>query len=161
LMLLAAILYSLHLLVNQRVLYDVPAPTVTFYTLGAMSVTVIAAFLIFSPSLPPANVNWTPLIFLSVITFLSRVTLFFGVKRLGSMQTALLGLGELLVTVILAQVMLDERLQFLQWVGAILIIANLVLVIFDKPTNLKRNGRGFLYWLNPPSVNPVDSPFHD
>ena len=40
-MIIAAILYALHLLVNQRILFDVPAPTVTFYTLLAMSVTVV------------------------------------------------------------------------------------------------------------------------
>jgi drug/metabolite transporter (DMT)-like permease len=160
-MLLAAFLYSLHLLVNQRVLYDVPAPTVTFYTLLAMSFTVTLAFLMIKPGLPSTDFSWTPLIFLSIITFLSRVTLFFGVKHLGVIQTAILGLGELLVTVIISQIFLSERLLLIQWLGAILISINLILVVFDKPTNLKRNGRGFLYWLNPPSVNPLDSPFHD
>ena len=160
-MIIAAILYALHLLVNQRILFDVPAPTVTFYTLLAMSVTVVIAFLIISPALPASHVSWMPLLLLSLITFFSRVTLFFGVKHLGGIQTALLGLGELLVTVSLAQIMLSERLSFVQWIGAFLIITNLILVIFDKPTNSKRNGRGFLYWLNPPFVNPIDSPFHD
>lgn len=160
-MVIAALLYALHLLVNQRVLFEAPAPTVTFYTLLAMSATVLIAFLIFSPHLPSADISWTPLIFLSLITFFSRVTLFFGVKHLGGIQTALLGLGELLVTVILAQVLLAEQLRPVQWLGALFIVVNLLLVIFDKPTNLKRNGRGFLYWLNPPSINPLDTPFHD
>lgn len=160
-MVIAALLFALHLLVNQRVLFEAPAPTVTFYTLLAMSATVLTAFLIFSPHLPSADVSWTPLIFLSLITFFSRVTLFFGVKHLGGIQTALLGLGELLVTVILAQVLLAEQLRPVQWLGALFIVVNLLLVIFDKPTNLKRNGRGFLYWLNPPSINPLDTPFHD
>ena len=40
----AAFLYALHLLINQRVLYEVPAPTVTFYTLLGMSITVLIAF---------------------------------------------------------------------------------------------------------------------
>jgi drug/metabolite transporter (DMT)-like permease len=160
-MLIAAILYSFHLLINQRVLYDVPAPTVTFYTLLAMSLTVLAAFFIFSPTLPPAGVSWAPLIFLSVITFLSRVTLFLGVKHLGGIQTAILGLGELLVTVVIAQIFLAERLVLIQWVGALLVIINLVLVVFDKPTTSIRYGRGFLYWLTPPPVKPYDSTSHD
>src|ERR1041385_1851937 len=33
-MLIAAALYALHLPINQRVLYDVPAPTVTVYKIG-------------------------------------------------------------------------------------------------------------------------------
>ncbi len=110
-MLIAAVLYALHLLVNQRILYDVPSPTVTFYTLASMSVTVIIAFLIFHPTLPGNNVSWTPLILLSLITFISRLTLFLGVKHLGGIQTALLGLGELLVTVVVSQIWLAERLS--------------------------------------------------
>ena len=158
-MLIAAVLYALHLLVNQRILYDVPSPTVTLYTLSSMSVTVVAAFLIFRPAFPAADVSWLPLILLSFITFFSRITLFLGVKHLGGIQTALLGLGELLVTVIVAQVFLFEHLSWVQWVGAVLICLNLIFVIFDKPTSNKRNGRGFLYWLNPPLINPTDAPY--
>ena len=51
LMLGAAALYALHLIINQRVLYEVPAPTVTLYTLLAMSVTVLIGFMI-KPELP-------------------------------------------------------------------------------------------------------------
>jgi len=161
-MLIAAILYSLHLLVNQRVLYEVPAPTVTFYTLLAMSVTVLAAFFIFSPTLPTSDVSWAPLIYLSIITFLSRVTLFLGVKHLGGIQTAILGLGELLVTVVIAQLFLDERLVFIQWIGAFLVILNLGLVVLDKPTASIRYGRGFLFWLSPPPpVKPIDTTHHN
>jgi drug/metabolite transporter (DMT)-like permease len=43
-MLIAAALYALHLPINQRVLYDVPAPTVTVYTLLAMSMIVVPIF---------------------------------------------------------------------------------------------------------------------
>ena len=160
-MLIAAVLYALHLLINQRILYDVPAPTVTFYTLASMSITVIIAFLIFHPTLPENDVSWTPLILLSLITFISRLTLFLGVKHLGGIQTALLGLGELLVTVVVAQIWLAERLSPVQWIGAILICLNLILVILDKPTLRKRKGRGFLYWLNPPTVKPGNAPFHN
>lgn len=160
-MLIAAILYALHLLVNQRILFEVPAPTVTFYTLVSMSITVLIAFLILNPSLPGSEVSWLPLILLSLITFFSRLTLFLGVKHLGGIQTALLGLGELLVTVVVAQIWLAEHLSTVQWIGAVLIGLNLIMVVFDKPTIHKRNGRGFLYWLNPPSVNPGDAPFQN
>ena len=40
-MLGAAALYALHLPINQRVLYEVPAPTVTLYTLIAMTAVVL------------------------------------------------------------------------------------------------------------------------
>ncbi|HEX2696904.1 MAG TPA: DMT family transporter, partial [Anaerolineales bacterium] len=46
-MLGAAALYALHLPINQRVLYEVPAPTVTLYTLLSMSAVVVPAYLLF------------------------------------------------------------------------------------------------------------------
>src|SRR5690349_10770707 len=51
-MLIAAALYALHLPINQRVLYDVPAPTVTVYTLIAMSIIVIPAYFLLDRSWP-------------------------------------------------------------------------------------------------------------
>src|SRR5512135_1548289 len=99
-MLGGAALYALHLPINQRVLYEVPAPTVTLYTLLSMSAVVVPIYLIFDHRFPTANLNWTPLIGLSLMTSLSRLALFLGVKRIGGMQTALLGLAELLVAIL-------------------------------------------------------------
>ncbi len=152
----AAILYALHLIINQRILYEAPAPTVTFYTLLSMSVVVIVAFLIFDRQMPPASISWWPVLAMAGILFLSRITLFLGVKHLGGLQTAILGLGELLTTVILAQIWLNEHLSLWQWVGAGLLALSLFLVGFDKPTNLKRPIKGILAWLNPTRVEPGD-----
>ncbi len=157
----AAALYALHLLINQRVLYDAPAATVTFYTLLAMAFTVIIAFASFKPALPAVDVIWWPLISLGVITFISRLTLFLGVKHLGGIQTALLGLGELLITVGLAITWLGERLTPIQWVGALLICANLLLVAYDRIVPQKRKGKGFLSWLNPRRVRMPEIPLQD
>ncbi|HET7009948.1 MAG TPA: EamA family transporter, partial [Anaerolineales bacterium] len=40
-MLGAGLLYAVHIPINERVLYEVPAPTVTFYTLAAMTLVVV------------------------------------------------------------------------------------------------------------------------
>ena len=160
LMLGSATLYALHLLVNQRVLYEVPAPTVTLYTLLAMTLTVSSAFALFDRNLPAAGTPWWPILGMAAITFLSRITLFLGVKHLGGMQTALLGLGELLVTVLLAQVWLGERMSPLQWVGALFLGASLVLIGFDQPKPQKRSTTGWLAWLNPPTIRPDDLPWN-
>ena len=160
LMLGSATLYALHLLVNQRVLYEVPAPTVTLYTLLAMTLTVSLAFAFFDRNLPVASTPWWPILGMAAITFLSRITLFLGVKHLGGMQTALLGLGELLVTVLLAQVWLGERMSPLQWVGALFLGASLVLIGFDQPKLQKRSTTGWLAWLNPPTIRPDDLPWN-
>jgi drug/metabolite transporter (DMT)-like permease len=155
----SAILYALHLLINQRVLYEAPAPTVALYTLLTMSVTVVAAYLIFNPTLPIPSTPWWPLVMLALITFFSRITLFQGVKHLGGMQTSLLGLGELLVTVLLAHWWLGEHLNLVQWMGAGLLMVSLLLVGLDHLPPDKRHTTGWLGWLNPPQINPTDLPW--
>jgi drug/metabolite transporter (DMT)-like permease len=162
-MLIAAALYALHLPINQRVLFDMPAPTVTVYTLVAMSATVLPVFL-FLPanSIPVGLDKWWPLLSLTLVTFFSRLTLFLGVKHLGGMQTAILGLSELLITIVMAHVWLGEHLGVWQWVGAILLGISLMLVGVEKTPPKKRTPGGWLSWLSHPSL-PSDLPWqpHD
>lgn len=151
-MLAAAALYALHLPINQRVLYDIPAPTVTLYTLLAMSLVVVPAFFLGTDWAPPQDSQvWMPLLGLTLATFFSRLTLFLGVKHLGGMQTAILGLGELLVTVTLANLWLGETLNSTQWIGAGLLIISLMLIGFEARTPPLQQRGGWLRWLSPPS----------
>jgi drug/metabolite transporter (DMT)-like permease len=153
LMLGASIMYALHLPINQRVLYDIPAPTVTLYTLLAMSAVVLPVYLIFDHSLPPASAPWTPILALSVVTFLSRLALFFGVKKLGGMQTALLGLSELFVSLLLSHLWLHESLSLAQWIGALFLGLSLMLIGLDKLHPEKRQFHRLLGWLRPPEIS--------
>jgi len=149
-MLLASMLYAAHLPVNQRVLYDIPAPTVTLYTLIAMSLVVFPAFLVFDRSIPQIG-TWWPIIGLTLVTFLARLSLFLGIKHLGGMQTALLGLLELLVTLGLSIIWLHESLTSSQWLGAGILCLSTLLVYFEKPKIDRKPGRGgWLGWLTPP-----------
>jgi drug/metabolite transporter (DMT)-like permease len=171
-MLIASVLYALHLPINQRVLYDMPAPTVTLYTLISMSAVVVPVFL-FSTAVPfTATLTATgaaqtagtvagtsflstlgryapSIVGLTLVTFFSRLTLFVGVKNLGGMQTALLGLSEVLVTVIVAHLWLGERFSWLQWLGAVLLVISLGLVGLEKSQPRKGESGGFLSWLRP------------
>jgi drug/metabolite transporter (DMT)-like permease len=158
-MLGAAILYALHLLVNQRVLYEVPAQTVTFYTLLSMGATVTIPYLTFDRQLPIVGTPWWPVLGMALFTFFSRITLFLGVKHLGGIQTAMLGLGELLITVLLAVIWLGDRLTIVQWFGAVLLAGSLFMVGYEKSTVHKRYTTGLLAWLNPPHINPNDFPW--
>ena len=155
LMLGAAALYALHLPINQRVLYEAPAPTVTLYTLLAMSAVVAPAYLIFDRQWPQDIVPWWPALGLTLVTFLSRLALFLGVKHLGGMHTAFLGLGELFVTIAVSYLWLHERLSPLQWLGAIGLGISLLLARFEPALPDKRKGRGgWLSWLRPPEIPP-------
>ncbi len=164
-MLGASALYALHLPINQRVLYDMPAPTVTLYTLIAMSIVVVPAYLLFGT--PPELLNtissvsgqaWWAVAALTFVTFLSRLTLFLGVKHLGGLQTALLGLSELVVTVIFAHLLLGERFSPPQWIGMVLLIGSLLLVKFEKTSPKRYKGASWLNWLRPPVI-PADIPW--
>jgi drug/metabolite transporter (DMT)-like permease len=146
-MLASAALYALHLPINQRVLYDMPAPTVTFYTLLAMSMTVFPA-LFFQPfSLALPSLAWGGVLSLTLVTFLSRLTLFVGVKHIGGAQTALLGLSELLVTLLFSYFLLGDRLTSAQWGGVVLLVLILMMAKFEKPIPGKASARGWLAWL--------------
>lgn len=156
----SAVLYALHMLINQRTLYESPAPTVTLYTLLAMAATVDIAFLLSDRVLPTPSQIWWPVLAMALITFFSRLALFTGIKHLGGLQTALLGLAELFVTVIMAHIFLGEHLSILQWIGAVLLMLSMILVGFDKVTPQKRNATGWLSWLNPPKISPRDLPWN-
>ncbi len=151
----ASALYALHLPINQRVLYDMPAPTVTLYTLAAMTAVVVPGFLISSIwtgiTFPPAPA-WGAVWGLTLVTFCSRLTLFLSVKHLGGLQTAILGLGELLITVIFSHIILGEQLSIMQWAGASLLVLSLALVWLEKPeiSLIQRKAGGWLSWLRPP-----------
>lgn len=158
-MLGAAALYALHLPINQRVLFEMPAPTVTLYTLTAMAFVVVPAFLIFDDHTHLLEVSehaWWPLVALTLATFLSRLTLFSGVKYLGGMQTSLISLGELVVTVAVAALWLGEKLSQQQWLGAFFLIISIILVMFDQSPPPERVGRGWLHWLSLPNSTSLD-----
>jgi drug/metabolite transporter (DMT)-like permease len=152
-MLGAAILYAMHLPINQRVLYEVPAPTVTLYTLIAMSVVVVPAYFIFDRQWPAANVPWSPVLGLTFVTFFSRLSLFLGVKKIGGMQTALLGLGELLIAILFSHLWLNEDLTSLQWLGATGLGLSLILVTLEKSSPVVHSGKtGWLSWIRSPDL---------
>jgi drug/metabolite transporter (DMT)-like permease len=149
----ASILYAMHLPVNQRVLYEVPAPTVALYTLLSMSAVVVPAYLIFDRAWPAQNVPWLPVAGLTFVTLFSRIALFLGVKKIGGMQTALLGLAELLIAIIFSHLLLGESLSILQWLGALGLGISLMLVKYEgSPTPAYSGKTGWLSWIRAPDL---------
>ena len=152
----SAALYALHIPINQRVLYEIPAPTVTVYTLLAMSVVTIPFYLLFDRQWPAASVSWWPVIALTIVTFVSRLTLFLGIKNIGGTQTAILGLGELFITIVVSYYWLAEVLTPTQILGAGILGISLLLVSFEKYDSQKKHSKGgWLSWIHPPEVSPI------
>ena len=71
------------------------------------------------------------------------------------MQTALLGLGELLVAILFSHLWLDERLTIFQWIGMGGLGLSLLMVWFEKPATHPQQSHGLLSWLQPPDF-PAD-----
>lgn len=133
LMLLGALAYAVQLVLSQRILYDIPAQTFTLYALTAMAAVVGIGWLLTpaaTHTMPPPA--WSPVIFMGLATLLARLTLFLGVKHLGGMQTALLGLLEVIVTLAVAYFTLGERLTWQQWAGAAMILISVLLVGYER-----------------------------
>ncbi len=157
----ASILYAMHLPINQRVLYEVPAPTVALYTLLAMSAVVVPAYLLFDRNWPAANTPWLPVFGLTFVTVFSRIALFLGVKKIGGMQTALLGLAELLVAILFSHILLGENLSLLQWLGAVGLGLSLILVMYENIQPPTHSGKtGWLSWIRAPDLpNDIFGPY--
>lgn len=137
LMIGGAFMYALHVVLSQRVMFEMPAPTMALYALTWMGVTVLVARLIygaFSPHTwqPTYSDGWIYIAGLTAVTALSRVTLFSGVRNIGSLQTILLNVAELGVTLLVAFFWLGEQMTPIQWVGVIIMLSSVVLSRWDR-----------------------------
>ncbi|MEM7115924.1 MAG: DMT family transporter [Chloroflexota bacterium] len=132
-MLVGAIMFAIHLVMGQRILYETPAPTMTLYSLTAMAGVVSIAWLIYPTDLTTVSLaGWRPIIVMGLVTGISRLTLFLGVKHMGSMQTALLSILEVVVSIGLAIAFLGETLTLTQLAGAAILLGSILLVRFER-----------------------------
>lgn len=148
LMLASAAAYGWHLVLGQWVLADVPARTVTVYVLTTMAAVVGVARASSGHALEPITCacagtgsapGWEAILGLAVVTALSRLLMFTGLGRLGGAQAALLGIMELVTTLLVAFVVLSERMSMLQWVGAVILAISVLLMQREK-ANLSPGG---------------------
>lgn len=132
-----ALLYAIHVITSQRVMFEMPAPTMALYAMTWMGLTVLLGRIIagqvvplsWKPELP---MGWLWLICLAFFTGLSRLALFNGVRTMGSIQTILLNMADLAVTLVLARVFLHEMLTGWQWLGVALLVISVALSNWEK-----------------------------
>ncbi len=130
LMLGSAIMFAGTVILSQYVLHEMPAPTMTLYSLSTTAVLVLMVWLaVGAPGLAAAvGPALTPILLLGITTALARLAMYSGIKVLGSMQTAILAIAEIGVSLVLAFLVLGERLTSAQVVGVGLLAASLLLV---------------------------------
>jgi drug/metabolite transporter (DMT)-like permease len=131
-----AICFAGTVILSQRVLYEMPAPTATLYVLTTMAVIVIMARAIYRLEWLPQTVEaGGAIVALGVTTALSRLTLFAGVKQIGSLQTVLIGILETGVALFMSFLLLGERFTPIQVVALVILGVSLLLARSD---DLKR-----------------------
>lgn len=131
LMLGNAILFAGTMLLSQRVVYEMPAQTVTLYVLSTMAVVVVMARLaygIYDTEWAISTDAMGAILLLGASTAAARLTMFFGVKKLGGLQTAMIAMTEIGVTLLLAFVFLGERLTPVQWIGVAFLTAGILMM---------------------------------
>jgi drug/metabolite transporter (DMT)-like permease len=131
LVLVTILTFAIHLTLIQWFLQGYDALTVTFYVVVVMTLVSGAWWLIQAPGWhDPGRSGWLAIAALAVVsTYLARLTLFAGVRSLGSGQVALLAPLETLLSVIWSILFLVERLTVWQWLGGMLILASTLLAI--------------------------------
>jgi drug/metabolite transporter (DMT)-like permease len=141
-MLANALMFAGTVVLSQYVLYEMPAPTAALYILTTMGIVVSVVWLAVTPNFNPVAIEnalvW--IVALGMTTALSRLMLFASVKFLGSMQTAILGITEIAVSLVLALVILGDVLIIQQWIGVGLLFLSILLIrqtdLIPASTNL-------------------------
>lgn len=133
LMLGAGALYGWHLVLGQWTLADVDSRTVTLYGLTTMAIVVGTVHLAQGhPVEPISSQGWVAILLLAIFpTALARLLVFAGLRRLGGVQTSLLGVAELLVAVAAAFVVLGESFTPQQWLGSGVFVTSVLLIARD------------------------------
>jgi drug/metabolite transporter (DMT)-like permease len=137
LMVASAATYGWHLVLGQWVLADVPSRTGALYVLTTMAVVVGLARVLKGGAVAPiTTTGWSAILALGLTTALSRLAMFSALRRVGGIETSLGGLLELLVSLILAFLLLGERLTPVQWIGGALLVSGMVLMARDPGMQL-------------------------
>lgn len=128
LMVASAATFGWHLVMGQWLLADVPSQAATPYILTAMAATVgLARVMQGKPIESISSGGWGAILALGATTALSRLLMFAGLRRLGGVETALLSLLELVVSLGLAFLLLGERMSPSQWGGGAILAFSLLL----------------------------------
>jgi drug/metabolite transporter (DMT)-like permease len=124
------VVYTGYILVGERVMGSVPA-------LAASAVIMVGAAIGFSLiaavtnelTLPRSRAGWAVVVALALLPTMLAITLFLaGLPHVGASRAALLSTWEPVVTVLLAVLVLGDRLSIVQVLGGLLVLLAVVVV---------------------------------
>ncbi|RDU96485.1 DMT family transporter [Trinickia dinghuensis] len=125
----AAVVYSLYIVAGARVTPGVdPLATTAIVCLSAAAVfsgvSIVRTLSGAPPHLPATPSGWAAVVAIALVSTVTAMLAFFaGLPRLGAARTSMLSTLEPVVTVLLAAILLGERLTPLQWFGGAAVLA--------------------------------------
>jgi len=133
----AALGYSVFNLLSYRVMGGRPRLVLMTYTFGISAVAIGILTVAIGGSLSTAawspTLWWLLVLIVLVPTFLAVLLYLNGVRRLGPAQAAIVSTMEPIFTIAMAAVFLGERLEPMQFVGAVLVVAGVVAAEWRQP----------------------------
>lgn len=125
----AALIYSVYILVGERVTPLCGALPATTVILLAAAVVSGLAVLVVGPAFPGSAVGWAAVGSIALFsTALAVITFFAGMARLGAADAATLSTLEPVVSIVLAAMFLDEALGRWQVVGGAIVLGAVIVL---------------------------------
>lgn len=130
----AAGVYSLYILLSNRVLATVPPVLTSAYVAAFASLSLVLLGITTGAARFDFPVTaWPAIIAVALVsTVLAMATFFGGIKLLGPARASLISTVEPVITAGCAAVLFGEQLAALQYFGGILVLAGAVLVILER-----------------------------
>ena len=136
----AAFFYSLYIMYSRKYLSDVPAMPSSFYVqLGAGAILSLIYFKNFERPLSIVT-NHPAIIFgMAIICSFMAMTLFLaGLRRITSSEASILSTTEPMFGVLIAAMVLEEKLSMIQICGGVLILIAMVILALSKEKQKQR-----------------------
>lgn len=123
----AALIYSIYILVGNRVLKEEdPLAAAAVVMLAAAGVFGLVV-LVDAPRFPASAAAWAAVLAIALIsTVVAMVGFFAGIKRLGAADAATLSTLEPVVTFVLAAIFLDEPVSAAQMAGGVIVLGAVI-----------------------------------
>lgn len=130
----SAFFYALYIMYSRKYLNSIPAMPSSFYVqLGAGIILSLIHFQTGARPLEILNTHAQLVISMAIICSLFAMTLFLaGLRRISSSEASILSTTEPLFGVLIAVLFLGEKLQLIQIVGGILILAGMLILSSKK-----------------------------
>jgi drug/metabolite transporter (DMT)-like permease len=125
----AAAIYSVYIIVGTRLTTRVAPLALSTVVVASAAVVFTTAAAIKGPQFPQSLAGWSAVAGIALISTVAAITLFFaGLARIGPTRASTLSTIEPVFTIVLAWLLLGERVGAIQAVGGGLILAAVVLL---------------------------------